>query len=140
MPVGAALVSSRIAQAISAGDHGTTYGGNLLACRAALTFLDVMDDGVADSLRTVSAHLFARLRAIAARHQDIVKDVRGAGLFAGLDLTVDAAPVIQAALERGLLINRTSTTVVRLLPAYIVSERDVDDAMAILDESLAAVK
>jgi acetylornithine/succinyldiaminopimelate/putrescine aminotransferase len=84
MPVGAALVSNRIAQSIAAGDHGTTYGGNLLACRAALTFLDVMESGVVDSLRTVSAHLFAELHAIASRHKDM-PEAGGAGLIAGLD-------------------------------------------------------
>ena len=58
------------------------------------------------------------------------------GLFAGLELTADAQPVVNAALERGLLINRTSTTVVRLLPPYIVTEREVDQAIEILDACL----
>ena len=72
VPMGAAMVSGRVAEAISAGDHGTTYGGNLLACRAALTFLDVVDDGVGDNLRRVSAHLFERLRALAAASHRVV--------------------------------------------------------------------
>ena len=83
--------------------------------------------------RRVGAYLFERLRGLQARHGDRIVEVRGAGLIAGLELTADAAPVVNAALERGLLVNRTSTTVVRLLPPYIVTEREVDEAVEILD-------
>ena len=136
VPVGAALVSDRIASQISAGDHGSTYGGNLLACRAALTFLDVLQGGLLDSVQRVGKHLHERLKALAAKHAGRVIAARGVGLFAGLELTADAQPVVTAALERGLLVNRTATTVVRLLPPYIVTERDVDQAIEILDACL----
>jgi acetylornithine/succinyldiaminopimelate/putrescine aminotransferase len=135
-PVGAVLLSDRVAGTISPGDHGTTYGGNLLACRAALTFLDVVDAGVGDAMRRVSPYLFDRLHALAADHAGRVAEVRGAGFIAGLDLKVDAGAVVAAALERGLVINRTSGTVVRLLPPYIATEADVDEAIAILGEAL----
>jgi acetylornithine aminotransferase/acetylornithine/N-succinyldiaminopimelate aminotransferase len=139
VPIGASLCTAAVAKAVSAGDHGTTYGGNLLACRAALVFLDALDAGVQENVRRVSAHLFTSLRSLQSRHS-VIKEVRGKGLIAGLDLRVDAQPVVPAALERGLLVNRTSTTVVRLLPAYVVTERHVDEAVAILDEALKSVK
>jgi predicted acetylornithine/succinylornithine family transaminase len=135
VPVGATLLSGRVAAAIAPGDHGTTYGGNLLACRAALTFLDVMDGGLATAIPRVSQHLFARLEALASA-TSVIKEVRGAGLFVGIDLAVDAAPVIDAARERGLLVNRTGGTVVRLLPPYIATERDVDEAVDVLADVL----
>jgi predicted acetylornithine/succinylornithine family transaminase len=137
VPVGAAMISGRVADAISFGDHGTTYGGNLLACRAATVFLDALDGGLSQSVARVGRYLQSALRTLAAKHPARVRDVRGAGVIAGLDLTADATPVVAAALERGLLINRTSTTVIRLLPPYIVSEQDVDAAMPILDAALA---
>jgi acetylornithine/N-succinyldiaminopimelate aminotransferase len=140
VPVGAALLNAKVADAIAAGDHGSTYGGNLLACRAALTFLDAMESGVLDSARRVSAHLFGRLRTLAARHPDLIREVRGAGLIAGLDLARDAGPVVEAALERGLLVNRTAGSVVRLLPPYVVTEQDVDEAMPVLEEAIVAVR
>jgi acetylornithine/N-succinyldiaminopimelate aminotransferase len=65
--------------------------------------------------------------------------VRGAGLIAGLEVTVDALAVVNAALERGLVINRTSGTVIRLLPAYIITPADVDEATDILDQAIGAV-
>ena len=133
-PVGAAMVSRDVAAAVSAGDHGTTYGGNLLACRAALTFLDELDRGVLAAIPRLSAHLFARLRELAGRHASAIVDVRGAGLMAGLECAADAAPIVAAALDRGLLVNRTAATVVRLLPAFIVTEAEIDEAVAILDQ------
>jgi predicted acetylornithine/succinylornithine family transaminase len=134
VPIGAAMINAKIAQTLVPGDHGTTYGGNLLACRAALVFLDALDNGLQDHIRRVSAHLFAGLRTLAARYPAAIAEVRGAGLIAGLDLGRDAQPVITAALDRGLVINRTSTTVVRLLPPYIISEKDIDEALAILGD------
>jgi predicted acetylornithine/succinylornithine family transaminase len=135
VPIGAAMVGVRVASPISPGDHGTTYGGNLLACRAALVFLDALDGGLQDHVRQLSVHLFARLRSLQSRYPAVVA-VRGAGLIVGLDLSVDAQLVVAAALSRGLLVNRTSTTVVRLLPAYITSEADVNEAMDILEGAL----
>jgi acetylornithine/succinyldiaminopimelate/putrescine aminotransferase len=136
VPIGAAMLSRQVAGSASPGDHGTTYGGNLLACRAALVFLDALEGGLLESIPRVSAHLFAGLRTLADRHADVIVDVRGAGLIAGVELNRDATDVVAAALERGLLINRTATTVLRLLPAYIVTERDVDEALGILDAVL----
>jgi acetylornithine/N-succinyldiaminopimelate aminotransferase len=136
VPVGAAMVSARVAAAVAAGDHGTTYGGNLLACRAALVFLDALEGGLLENITRVSAFLFDRLRALQARHPDRIVEVRGAGFIAGLEFKDDVAPIVTAALERGLLVNRTATRVIRLLPPYIATERDVDEALGILEETL----
>jgi acetylglutamate kinase len=136
VPVGAAMVSAKVASAVAAGDHGTTYGGNLLACRAALVFLDALEGGLLENITRVSALLFDRLRDLQARHADRIVEVRGAGLIAGLEFKDDVAPIVTAALERGLLVNRTATRVIRLLPAYIATERDVDEALGILEETL----
>jgi acetylornithine aminotransferase/acetylornithine/N-succinyldiaminopimelate aminotransferase len=140
VPVGAVVMADRVAATIAPGDHGTTYGGNLLACRAALTFLEVVDAGVGDSMRRVSAYMFDRLRALAAASGGAVVDVRGAGMIAGLELAADALPVSNAALERGLIVNRTSGNVVRLLPPYIATQGDVDEAVDILTEALGALR
>jgi len=140
VPVGAALVSERVASTISPGDHGTTYGGNLLACRAAAFFLEqLMDKGLLDHVRTVGAHLERQLRALALRHPVIV-EVRGAGLIRGLELSVDATPVIDHAREHGLLVNRTDEKVVRLLPPLNIEAVDLDRALGILEGALATVE
>lgn len=139
VPVGAALVSDDVAAKVMPGDHGTTYGGNLLATRAALVVLEeLMDRGLMAHVTTVGAHFEKRLLALADAHP-VVREVRGAGVMRGLDLAVDAAPVVEGALKRGLLVNRTAETVVRLLPPYVVSPQDIDEAVDILDAVLAGL-
>jgi predicted acetylornithine/succinylornithine family transaminase len=139
VPVGAALVSERVAAAVSPGDHGTTYGGNLLATRAAAFFLEQLTEkGLLDHVRATGAHLERRLRTLALQHPSIV-EVRGAGLMWGLQLATDALPVVEGARQRGLLVNRTKETVVRLLPPLNIEPADLDRAVEILDEVLASV-
>jgi predicted acetylornithine/succinylornithine family transaminase len=136
-PVGAALLSEEVAGTIKFGDHGSTYGGNLLACRAALCFLDELDSGLLGRIVRVGEHLERALRALAAKHP-LVKEVRGSGLIWGLELTRDATAVVEEGLARGVIVNRTAETVVRLLPPLVVSETEIDDALARLDEALSA--
>lgn len=139
VPVGAALVSAAVAAQVMPGDHGTTYGGNLLATRAALTVLEeLMDRGLMAHVAEIGDYFAAKLEGLRAKHA-VVREVRGAGVMRGLDLTVDAAPVVEGALARGLLVNRTSETVVRMLPPYTVSRADVDEAVTILDAVLAGL-
>jgi acetylornithine/N-succinyldiaminopimelate aminotransferase len=139
VPVGAALVSEKVAQAISPGDHGSTYGGNLLATRAAAFFLEqLIDKGLLDHIRSVGAHLERRLRALALKHP-VILDVRGAGLMRGVELRIDATPVIDQARHDGLLVNRTNETVVRLLPPLTIDAADIDRGIEILDSVLATV-
>jgi acetylornithine/N-succinyldiaminopimelate aminotransferase len=137
VPIGAALVSQEVADTISFGDHGTTYGGNLLACRAALCVLDeLIGGGLLAHIGRVGRHFETTLRAIAAKRPALVKEVRGAGLMWGLELTRDAAPVVPAALARGVVVNRTAETVVRLLPPLIITEPEAEEALARLDAAL----
>jgi acetylornithine/N-succinyldiaminopimelate aminotransferase len=139
VPIGAALVSQEVADTISFGDHGTTYGGNLLACRAGLVVLDeLVGGGLLAHIGRVGKHFEARLRAIAA-NRPIVKEVRGAGLMWGLELTKDAGAIVPAGLERGVVVNRTAETVVRLLPPLVITETEVDEALGRLDAALGAV-
>ena len=138
VPIAATLFSERVASAAAFGDHGSTYGGNLLACRAALVFLDeLIDGGLIAHVARVGAHVEASLHALAPRHP-IIREIRGAGLMWGLDLDRPAAPVVDAALQRGLLVNRTADTVVRLLPPYIITAEEIDEALGLLDAALIA--
>ena len=140
VPVGAALISERVAATISAGDHGSTYGGNLLATRAASFFLEqLVDGGLLEHVRTVGAHLERRLRTLALAHPAIV-EVRGAGLMRGIELRMDATPVIDLAREKGLLVNRTAERVVRMLPPLTITTGELDTAVDMLDAVLATVE
>jgi acetylornithine aminotransferase/acetylornithine/N-succinyldiaminopimelate aminotransferase len=138
VPIGAALISEKVATTISFGDHGSTYGGNLLACRAALVFLEaLMEGGVMANVVRMGRFFEQRLTALAAKHS-IVKEIRGAGLIWGLELTRDASAVVPAALERRVIVNRTAETVVRLLPPLVITEAEAGEALDRLDGALAA--
>jgi predicted acetylornithine/succinylornithine family transaminase len=139
VPIGAALVSETVAGQIFAGDHGTTYGGNLLSTRAGLYVLEQLTaGGVIDHVREVGARLEADLLTLAGKHA-LIAEVRGAGVMRGIELTVDAAPVIDGALKAGLLVNRTAERVVRLLPPLTVTHEEISTAVSILDEVLTTV-
>jgi predicted acetylornithine/succinylornithine family transaminase len=139
VPIGAALVAEHVAQTISPGDHGSTYGGNLLATRAAAFVLEqLMDHGLIEHVRTVGMHFERRLRTLALKHPMIV-EVRGAGVMRGLQLNVDALPVVNQSRERGLLVNRTDEKVIRLLPPLTIEAPEIDRAVDVLDEVFAAV-
>jgi predicted acetylornithine/succinylornithine family transaminase len=142
VPMGAALVKEEVGTALAFGDHGTTFGGNLLACRAAIVCLDEISGGLMDHVKTVGAHLESRLRQLKAKHPAIV-EVRGAGLMWGLELNMDAAGVHEAAIRQGVLVNRTAGKVIRLLPPLMITEADLDRGLGLLDaafsEALAGV-
>lgn len=143
VPIGAAMFSNKVAAAAAPGDHGSTYGGNLLACRAALVFLDELgvpgSGGVLDNVRRMSAYLDTKLAALKAKHPSIV-EIRGTGVLRGIDIGEDAGWVVPAALEKGLLVNRTSTSVIRLLPPFVITEQHIDEAVNILDAVLQEKK
>jgi len=139
VPIGAALVSERVAQTVSPGDHGSTYGGNLLGTRAAAFVLDQLIGGLIAHVSTVGVHFERRLRALALQHPSIV-EVRGVGLMRGLQLNMDATPVVDTARDRGLLVNRTDEKVVRLLPPLNIETADIDRAVDMLDGVFAAVR
>jgi predicted acetylornithine/succinylornithine family transaminase len=137
VPIGAALVAEHVASQIFAGDHGTTYGGNLLATRAALYVLEQLA-ALAPHIRETGALFEQKLLALQRKHK-VVTAVRGAGLMRGLELAVDAQPVVSAALQAGLLVNRTAEKVVRMLPPLNITAAEIDDATTMLDGALAAV-
>jgi predicted acetylornithine/succinylornithine family transaminase len=138
VPIGAAMLSEAVAAKAGFGDHGSTYGGNLLACRAALVFLDELTGGLMVQVERTGRYMEERLRQLAGSHA-CIRDVRGAGLMWGLELDRPAAPVVEAALGNGLLINRTADTVIRLLPPYIVGRAEVDQMLELLSAAIGEV-
>jgi acetylornithine/N-succinyldiaminopimelate aminotransferase len=141
VPMGAALVTEQIASALSFGDHGSTFGGNLLACRAALVCLDeLIESGLIERVRNAGVQLERRLRALATKHSVII-EVRGAGLMWGLELQDDqiATAIHEAAIRHGVLVNRTAGKVIRLLPPLMITEAELDRALSLLDSAFSEV-
>ena len=129
LPIGALL--SRV-DAFTPGDHGSTFGGNPVACAAACAVLDAIDDDLLASVRASSSMLVDGLEALPG-----VLDVRGAGLLLGIELDRPAAPVVAAAREAGLLVLSAGESVLRLTPPLTIGEPEVAAALASLAEALA---
>ena len=133
-PIGALLATERVASAFTPGSHAATFGGNPLACAAGLATIEtLLEDGyILDNCRRMGQRLVEGLRVLQRRHA-IITDVRGLGLLVGVALTTPARAIASACLEQGLIVIPTAETVVRLVPPLIVSQEDVDQAVAVLD-------
>lgn len=138
-PIGAMLATERAAAAFTPGSHGTTQGGNPLACAVGLATLEtLLDDGyILENCRRMGERLVNGLGALAPRHASVA-EVRGLGLLVGLVLSVPARPVATACLERGLLVIPTADTVLRFVPPLTVTQDEIDRAVSIVDAALAA--
>lgn len=136
VPIGATLMSEEIAAALPAGVHGSTFGGNPLACAAGLATLEALAvDGLIPHSAEVGAYFLRRLRDL---DHPSVRDVRGRGLMIGIELKGRSTPVLKAMQERGLLALPAGTVVVRLLPPLIITREQVDEAVAGIAAALDA--
>ena len=138
LPLGFVLANERAAASIKPGMHGTTFGGGPLACRVSLEFLEMLDE-LLPSIQRVGGYFHVALNELAQKHS-FVKEVRGFGLMLGMDLTIPGKQIVMDAMQAGLLLNCTHDTVLRFLPPYIATEKEVDQALKILAKVLAKVK
>jgi acetylornithine aminotransferase len=130
MPIGACLVSGLAVDVLQPGNHGSTFGGNPLACRTALTVLDVIEsDKLMQNVKTLNATIVKGFEA-SLHGCSIVKSVRAAGFMFGIELTIPCGDLVKQALEKGILINVTAEKVIRLLPPLIIN---VTEAQQIVD-------
>jgi acetylornithine/N-succinyldiaminopimelate aminotransferase len=138
IPLGVIMVNEKAAATIKSGMHGTTFGGGALACRVALEFCDILDE-LLPSIQRVGGYFHVALNELARKHA-CVKEVRGFGLMLGMELNTPGKQLVLDAMAEGLLINCTHDTVLRFLPPYIITEKEVDQAVKILGKVLAQVK
>lgn len=134
LPLGAVLFTESVSAAFPPGTHATTFGGGPLACRVALEFLAVTAD-LLPHIRQIGEYLRAGLQDLQLR-RGVIREIRSRGLMIGIQLDRSGHPFVQRALDRGLLINCTQETVLRLLPPYILTAPQAQEALQILDEVL----
>ena len=138
LPLSAVLVWDRAAKAIGLGDHGTTMGGNPVACAAGLALLkEVKAKKLEKNVESVGAFFLEGLKQLQAAHPKSVKGARGQGLMLALDLTQPSKPVALAALKKGLIVNATADTVLRFLPPLNLSLAEAKEGLAILGTVLS---
>jgi len=136
LPLGTFLAKEEFASAISAGQHGSTFGGGPLACRVALEYFAIIEsEGLLENVSRVGAYLQERLNSLTGRFA-AVQEVRGRGLIQGLQLAVPARPIVERALAEGVLFNSTQDTVLRFLPPFLLQEKHVDKGIRVLKKLL----
>lgn len=133
LPMGAMLAKENVVKAFGPGSHASTFGGTPLVASAALTAVrTLVDGGVVENCQKVGQYFKNQLLKLKSRY-DFVRDVRGEGLLIGLELARDAAPIVNACMERGFLINCTQDRVLRFIPPLIVQEQQIDALIECLD-------
>jgi acetylornithine/succinyldiaminopimelate/putrescine aminotransferase len=138
LPLGAILAGEMTADVLQPGMHGTTFGGNPVACAAgAVVLREVLDGGLMENAATIGTYMKQKLDGLKALFPETVREVRGLGLMLGMELTMDCAGIVAAMRERRILINCTEQTVLRFLPPLIVERHHVDRTIETLREVLA---
>lgn len=138
VPVGAFAAKTPVAEALVPGDHGSTYGGNPLACAAVNAVFDQFEEKhVLENVKEVGAYLWEKLDSL-SQESPYIKEHRGLGMLQGLELTIDAGKVASKCLENGLILFTAAGNTLRFLPPLIITKADVDAMLGKLKKGLAA--
>jgi acetylornithine/N-succinyldiaminopimelate aminotransferase len=134
MPIGALIATDKAAQALTPGSHGSTFGGNPLACAAALASFETLieDNIIIPSVAQLGRHFLRGLENLRKKYS-FIKDVRGKGLLIGMELNFPGKDIVSACIKEGLLINCTMDTVLRFMPPLIIAEEEIDRLLETLD-------
>jgi len=138
MAIGALIATDKAAQAFTPGSHGSTFGGNPLACAAALASLDTLleDDIIIPAVGQLGKHFLAGLNALKGKYK-FIKDVRGKGLLIGMELDIEGKDFVSACIREGFLINCTMDKTLRFMPPLIISAEEIDLLIDALDRLFA---
>ncbi len=133
-PIGATLATEEVSKGFVPGDHGSTFGGNPLACAVANTTLEIIEeDKILSNVKNMGEYLQNKLLELKEKY-DFIVDVRGLGLLQGLELNFAGAEIVDKMREKGVLINCTAGSVLRFAPPLIITKEDIDKMVKILDE------
>lgn len=138
IPIGVFMAKKEVADAFSPGDHGTTFGGNPLACRAASTILDIiLEDGFLESVRKKGELFKGKLQELVSKHEDLLEE-RGLGLMLALELSenLSAKELSMELFKKGFLVNAVQEHTLRFLPPLVIEEEDIDKLIGAIEESI----
>ncbi|CAG8508216.1 21098_t:CDS:2 [Dentiscutata erythropus] len=135
IPIGAIMTTQRVADIITIGDHGTTFGGNPLACRAALSVVSrINTPELLTNVNNVGSYLKSSFEKLVTKYPSLITTVRGRGLILGIQFTKDPSKMVQLARERGLLIITAGNNTVRIIPPLILTKGEAEKGVTILEE------
>lgn len=136
LPLGAILGNRKVADVWTPGVHGTTFGGNPVACAAGVAVMDILTSADLERrVRDSSNYLFERLAAFGKKFP-VIRNVRGRGFMVGVELSIESAPVVELMLQNGVLVNSTAGNVVRILPPLVAGKDEIEALLACFEKSL----
>ena len=139
-PIGAMLCREKVASGFSPGDHASTFGGNPVACAAALAVMqEILQEGFLDNVITKGNYFQDKLRLLKEKFPGVIVEIRGKGLIIGVELKEKGSAVQRSCQEKGLLVNCIGDRVLRFLPPLNVSREEIDEALEVLSRSLEEV-
>jgi len=139
LPIGVMVVKREIADTLGPGMHASTFGGGPVICKAALAVLKaVQKEKLLANAQRMSEYLFPKLNALKDKYP-LIKEVRGLGLMAGVELNIEGKPIVEKCLEKGVLINCTHDKVLRLMPALNITKKEIDKAIGVIDQVMRGV-
>ncbi len=132
LPLGAILATEEAAALLDKGMHGTTYGGNPVACVAGSVVVDEVCSGLMDHVQNIGVYLYEQLQVLMTEFPEQIREIRGRGCMQGVVLNTDAAPYVQDLLRNGVIANATAGNVIRLVPPFVITNDDVDELLRAL--------
>jgi predicted acetylornithine/succinylornithine family transaminase len=141
LPLGVMMANNKVAFGLSAGSHGSTFGGGPVVCVAGLAVLEtIIKEKLTKNASETGAYFIEKLKELVVRYKSIAVEARGKGLMVGLELTVSGKEIVNRMAQKGFLINCTAEKVLRFLPPLIVTRRQIDKLILALDEVLSEAK
>jgi acetylornithine/N-succinyldiaminopimelate aminotransferase len=138
VPICCMVATEELSKGFAPGSHASTFGGNPLACAAATTVMETIEkEKLLARVLEAGGRLHKGLEALVSKYPDKAKEVRGRGLLLGLAVEGDASPYVARAREQGVLLSVAGGTVVRFVPAFVVTDEEIDEGVAALDKALA---
>ena len=137
MPIGAFIASDKVAQVFVPGDHGSTFGGNPLACAAGNAVLDVIEEEkLLKNVNDMEKYFFQELNKLKDKYPQLITEVRGKGLIIGMELTQMGRDIVNECMKYGAIINCTAGNVLRFVPPLNITTKHIDEVLTIVDKVL----
>ncbi|MEK7813207.1 MAG: aminotransferase class III-fold pyridoxal phosphate-dependent enzyme, partial [Candidatus Desantisbacteria bacterium] len=140
LPIGAMIVTSKMADMLPPGSHASTFGATPLVCSAAIAVIDyILEQDILSHVKQMGEYFIAKLQGLSKKYPAVIHSVRGKGLMLGMALKINGAGIVNECLANGLLINCTAGDVLRFLPPLIISKEEIDRAIEILDGTIGGL-
>jgi acetylornithine/succinyldiaminopimelate/putrescine aminotransferase len=139
LPLGVVLCNDAVVAPLAVGDHGTTFGGNPLACTLGLKTLEIISDkAFLQEVKSLGVYLKKKLNELKKKYP-VIEEIRGDGLLIGVQLSIDPIPVVAKCKDNGLLVIKAGHHTIRFIPPLVITQKDIDKAVSLFEKTLASV-